>query len=62
MWWSQMDIISQEIDSMTPKTPDNIYHTKCFMKTFKMYDVILRSCWNLAYKKGSLRLPERQLS
>ena len=31
--WSQMDIISLEMDSMTPKTPDNIYHTYCFMKT-----------------------------
>ena len=38
-----MDIISLEMDSMTPKTPDNMYYTKCFMKnieTPKMYDVI----------------------
>ena len=27
LWWSQMDIISLEMDSMTPKTPDNMYHT-----------------------------------
>ena len=27
LWWSQMDIISLEMNSMTPKTPDNMYHT-----------------------------------
>ena len=27
LWWSQMYIISLEMDSMTPKTPDNMYHT-----------------------------------
>ena len=46
-----MDIISLEMDSMTPKTPDNMYHTKCFMKnikTSKMYDVILQPFWNFA--------------
>ena len=32
------------------------------IKTSKMYDVILRPFWNFAYKKGSLRLPELQLS
>ena len=26
-WWSQMDIISLEMDIMTPETPDNMYHT-----------------------------------
>ena len=25
--WYQMDIISLEMDSMTPKTHDNMYHT-----------------------------------
>ena len=25
--WNQMDIISLKMDSMTPKTPDNMYHT-----------------------------------
>ena len=25
--WNQMDIISPEMDSITPKTPDNMYHT-----------------------------------
>ena len=27
LWWSQMDIMSLETDYMTPKTPDNMYHT-----------------------------------
>ena len=27
-----MDIISPEMDSLTPKTPDYMYHTPCFMK------------------------------
>ena len=27
LWWSQMDIISLEMDYMAPKTPDNMYHT-----------------------------------
>ena len=30
-----MDLISLETDSMTPKYPDNMYHTKCFMKNKK---------------------------
>ena len=50
-----MDTIALETDSVTPKTPDNMYHT--FMKnikTSKMYDVIRRPFWNFAYKK---RLP-----
>ena len=25
--WSQMDNLSLKMDSMTPKTPDNMYHT-----------------------------------
>ena len=25
--WNHMDITSLEMDSMTPKTPDNMYHT-----------------------------------
>ena len=25
--WNHTDIISLEMDSMTPKTPDNMYHT-----------------------------------
>ena len=33
LWLSQMDLISLEMDSMTPKTTDNMYHTLCFMKT-----------------------------
>ena len=49
-----------------PKNPDNMYHTKYFMKNkkkkpSKMYDVILRPFWNFAHKKGCLRLPEWQL-
>ena len=27
LWWSQMVTISLEMDYMTPKTPDNMYHT-----------------------------------
>ena len=34
-----MDIISPEMDSLTPKTPDYMYHTPCFMKRY-----ILRIC------------------
>ena len=36
--------ISLEMDSMTPKTPDNMYHILMFyenIKTSIMYDVIL---------------------
>ena len=46
---------------MTPKTPDNMYHTYFFLmkkKTSKMYDVILQPFWNFANKKGCRRLPE----
>ena len=52
-----MDLISLETDSMTQKYPDNMYHTKCFMKnkkTSKLYDDILRPFWNFTHKK---RLP-----
>ena len=31
-----MDIISSDMDSMTPKTPDNICHARCFMKKIKI--------------------------
>ena len=31
--WSQMDIISIEMDYKTPKIPENMYHTYCFMNT-----------------------------
>ena len=27
-----MDLISPEMDSLTPKTPDYMYHTPCFIK------------------------------
>ena len=30
-----MDIIALETDSMTIKTPDNMYHTQCFMKNIQ---------------------------
>ena len=48
---------------MTPKTPDNMYHTYFFLmkkkiKTSKMYDVILQPFWYFANKKGCRRLPE----
>ena len=52
------------MDSMTPKTPDNMYHTYFFMKnikTSKMYDVILQPFWNFANKKGCRQLPEWQI-
>ena len=44
------------MDSMTPKNPDNMYHTSCFMKnikTSKMYDVIVHPFWNFANKVKS---------
>ena len=30
-----MDMIALEMDSMTSKTPDNMYYTLCFMKKHK---------------------------
>ena len=30
-----MDIIALETDFITSKTPDNMYHTECFMKKHK---------------------------
>ena len=39
-----MDLVSIEMDYMTPKTLDNMYHTLMFyeyIKTSKLYDVIL---------------------
>ena len=34
--WSQMDIVSLEIESMVHKTPDKMCPTSCFMKIIKI--------------------------
>ena len=35
-----MDRISSEMDSLAPKTPDNICHTLCFMKKINIAKLI----------------------